>query len=179
MYIIIRRRSDLSKLHHLKDKERILTRFVMNKCGWCHSSQPDWDNMTLRTKDHLDDHDALVEVESRFIDKFREFMARHRKPYPPVRSYPSVYVMNRGMASPHQGRDTESFIQTLQQLQMLRDPKPHVSFMDTTLSPVKHIKLKSPPLKTIRQSRKRSKSSPLSFTIRRHTRTPTFRKTIK
>ena len=168
MYIVIRKPAHLRHMHALKDKERILTRFVMNGCTWCHASQPDWDTMTKRMTPQLDDHDAIVEVERQFVDRFREFMARHRKPYPHIQSYPSVYVMSRGTASPHQGRDTDSFVQVLQQMKMLRDKEPHVQFMEKTPSPIKQIQLKSPLLK---KSRKRT-PTPLSFTVRRNTPRP-------
>lgn len=167
MYIVIRKRSDLRHLNELKDKERILTRFVMKNCTWCHASQPDWDTMTKRMTPQLEEHDALVEVESKFVDKFREYMARHRKPYPHIQSYPSVYIMSRGTASPHVERDTDSFVRLLQQMKMVREQEqeqsPQVKFMEKTLSPVKQIKLKSPLPKL---SRKRT---PLSFTVRRYT----------
>jgi hypothetical protein len=121
--------------------------------------------MTKRMTPQLEEHDALVEVESKFVDKFREYMARHRKPYPHIQSYPSVYIMSRGTASPHVERDTDSFVRLLQQMKMVREQEqaPQVKFMEKTLSPVKQLKLKSPLPKL---SRKRT---PLSFTVRRYT----------
>lgn len=164
MYIVIRRQADLRHLDALKDKECILTRFVMKDCSWCHASQPAWDTMTKRMTPQLEEHDALVEVESQFVDKFREYMARHRKPYPHIQSYPSVYIMSRGTASPHVERDTDSFVRLLQQMKMIREREPEtpqVRFMEKTLSPLKEIQLKSPV--------KKSKRTPLSFTVRRNT----------
>ena len=176
MYIIIRKHSDLNKLHALKDKEKILTRFMMNGCSWCEKSQPEWDDMATSMSPQLDEHDAIAEVESQFVDNFRNFMAKHRKPYPPVRGFPSVYIMSQGVASPHQGRDQESFIQLLKQLDMVRNgPKKikyspnasRVSFMDNTLSPIVKLREKGPLLLTDDKSKSRSRTRTRSRTPHR------------
>jgi len=114
MYIVIRRRSDLGKLKKIKDIDYIVARFMMNGCYWCEKSQPDWNKMTTTMSPQLDNHQAIVEVESRFVDMFRKIMERQRKTFPPVDAYPSVYVMSSGVASPHQGRDYRSLVQLVQ-----------------------------------------------------------------
>jgi hypothetical protein len=154
MYIIIRREVDLDQLDQLKDKQRILTRFVMNGCPWCTKTQPDWDNMTTTMTPQLEKHDAIAEIESQFVDTFRKFMSRHHKKYPEVRAYPSVYLMSRGVASPHQGRDSDSFIKLLEQMKMVRDEPKQItysekysspaSFMERTLTPLQKKTSKSP-----------------------------------
>ena len=164
MYIIIRRESDLGKLDALKNMDQIFARFMMNGCTWCEKTQPDWNRMTTTMSPQLKERDAIVEVESQFVDTFRKIMEKYRKPFPPVRAYPSMYIMSRGVASPHEGRDTNSLVKVLQQMQMVRDGptpmSPKVRFMEKSPSPkqVDTKSRKSPLKKNKRKSKdKRTK----------------------
>jgi len=184
MYIVIRSRADLAdkeKLRALMNSDRMLTRFVMNGCPWCEKTQPEWDKMTREMTPRLGERHAIAEVESDFVDHFRDLMARHHKPLPPVRRFPSVYVMSRGRYSPSPN-DSSSLIRILQQMKMLRDQSPHVSFLEKELMPIKQVVLKPKSVRQRKRSRSRSQTrsqrrsksrskslTPLSFTVRQRT----------
>lgn len=190
MYIVIRSHADLADRENrraLMNSDHMLTRFVMNGCPWCEKTQPEWDKMAREMTPRLGERHAIAEVESDFAEHFRELMAKHHKPLPPVRRFPSVYIMSRGKYTPSPGNDSTSLIRILQQMKMLREQShsPRVSFMEKELTPIKHVILKPTPLRKRRklshtrsrtrsQSRSRTRSqsrTPLSFTIRQ--RTPT------
>jgi len=173
MYLILQREEDLHNLEDkIKDKDRILTRFRMNGCPSCITSQSDWDRMTTRMTPQLGNRHAMIEVESDLVDRFRQIMENNQKRFPPVTRFPSMYIMKRGVATHYPNRDSQSLIQLLHQMKMVQ-PKPFtpkiptVKFMEKTLSPLKKVSLTSK-RRSLSKPTRRTRT-PLSFTVRRRT----------
>lgn len=125
MYVVVKRQSDLGKLPQLSERRNILVRFKMNGCSWCVSSQPDWDSMVKEVKGQLAPQDAIAEVESEFVDHFRDFIQQTRgEPLPPIKGFPSVVMIKSPGMEVHQGRDKDSYIKSLTKVKSIEKSKP-------------------------------------------------------
>lgn len=125
MYVVVKRQSDLGKLPQLSERRNILVRFKMNGCSWCVSSQPDWDSMVKEVKGQLAPQDAIAEVESEFVDHFRDFIQQTRgEPLPPIKGFPSVIMIKSPGMEVHQGRDKDSYIKSLTKVKSIEKSKP-------------------------------------------------------
>ena len=119
MYVVLKQPSDLQQLPQLSEKRNILVRLRMNNCSWCTSSQPDWDRMVQKARPRLAPQDAIAEVESSFVDHFKDFVEQTRgQPLPEFRGYPTVICMTQKNMKIHEGRDTDSYMKLLEQIQM-------------------------------------------------------------
>ena len=117
MYVAVKHPDDL---HHLGDRRNILVRLRMNNCSWCVSSQPDWDTMVKKAKPLLAPQDAIAEVESEFVDEFKDFVEKNRgEPLPPFRGYPTVIIITRRGMNLHEERDTDSYMKLLEKIQSI------------------------------------------------------------
>ncbi len=126
MYVVLKQPSDLQQLPQLSEKRNILVRLRMNNCSWCTSSQPDWDRMVQKARPRLAPQDAIAEVESSFVDHFKDFVEQTRgQPLPEFRGYPTVICMTQKNMKIHEGRDTDSYMKLLEQIQSIpRDNTP-------------------------------------------------------
>jgi hypothetical protein len=120
MYVVVQNRDDLLKLPQLSEKRNILVRFKMNGCSWCVSSQPEWDSMVKDVKGQLSKEDAIAEVESEFVDHFKDFVEKTRgESMPPVQGFPSVMVIRTTGISNHEGRDKDSYVKVLEKIKSI------------------------------------------------------------
>ena len=120
MSLVLQHRDDLLKLPELSEKRNILVRFKMNGCSWCVSSQPEWDSMVKEVKGQLSPQDAIAEVESEFVDHFKEFIEKTRgEPMPPFQGFPSVMVIQSHGITPHEGRDKDSYVKVLEKIKSI------------------------------------------------------------
>lgn len=123
MYVVLKQPSDLQQLPQLSEKRNILVRLRMNNCSWCTSSQPDWDRMVQKARPRLAPQDAIAEVESSFVDHFKDFVEQTRgQPLPEFRGYPTVICMTQKNMKIHEGRDTDSYMKLLEQIQSIPRP---------------------------------------------------------
>jgi len=125
MYVVLRNRDDLKQLPQLGERRNILVRFKMNGCSWCVSSQPDWDSMVREVRGKLSPQDAIAEVESEFVDHFKDFIHQTRgEPLPPIKGFPSVIMIKSPGMEIHQGRDKDSYIKSLEKVKSIqKSPK--------------------------------------------------------
>ena len=120
MYVVLKQPSDLQQLPQLGEKRNILVRLRMNGCSWCTSSQPDWDRMVQKARPRLAPQDAIAEVESSFVDHFKDFVEQTRgQPLPEFRGYPTVICITQKNMKIHDGRDTDSYMKLLEQIQSI------------------------------------------------------------
>jgi len=103
--------NDLHKLDQLRQKQNIIVRFVMNGCGWCEQTQPMWNDAT---RHKLSPNDAFAEVESNFLEQFKQSMSP-RKDFN-VRGFPTIMIIRGKNVYEHQGRDTNSIIKAIKQI---------------------------------------------------------------
>lgn len=135
MYVVLKEPSDLHQLPQLSEKRNILVRLRMNNCSWCASSQPDWDRMVQKAKPRLAPQDAIAEVESSFVDHFKDFVEQTRgQPLPDFKGYPTVICITQRNMKIHEGRDTDSYMKLLEQIQSI--PKSN-SPMQIPMKPMK------------------------------------------
>lgn len=121
MYLVVRNQDDLKKLPELSERRNILVRFKMNGCSWCVSSQPGWDSMVREVRGQLAPQDAIAEVESQFVDKFKDFIQQTRgEPLPPIKGFPSVIMIKSPGMEVHQGRDKDSYIKSLTKVKSIQ-----------------------------------------------------------
>jgi len=67
--------------------------------------------------------DAIAEIESSFVDQFKDFIQETRgEPLPDFRGYPTVMCITRQGMKVHEGRDTDSYMKLLEKIQSI--PKP-------------------------------------------------------
>jgi hypothetical protein len=112
MIVSIRSPEDVHKLKHVANKSNILTRFVMDGCHWCESTQPDWDLMTKRAV--LSPNDAIAEIESSFINQFKHLIEPKRKVKLPISGYPTVILIKKSGVIKHNGeRSVNSYLKLL------------------------------------------------------------------
>jgi hypothetical protein len=120
MSLVLQHQDDLLKLPQLSEKRNILVRFKMNGCSWCVSSQPDWDSMVKEVKGQLAPQDAIAEVESEFVDHFKDFVEKTRgESMPPIQGFPSVMIIHSHGISKHEGRDKDSYLKVLEKLKSI------------------------------------------------------------
>ena len=125
MYVVLRNRDDLKQLPQLGERRNILVRFKMNGCSWCVSSQPDWDSMVKEVKGRLAPEDAIAEVESEFVDHFKDFVEKTRgESMPPIQGFPSVLIIHSHGISKHEGRDKDSYLKVLEKHKSISKPGP-------------------------------------------------------
>jgi hypothetical protein len=115
----IRNEMDLHKLPLLKQKKNIMVRFVMNGCGACKQSQPMWNDATKLVSLKADN--AMAEVESQFVDHFKDSMTG-RQDFD-VQGFPTILIIRGKKVAEHEGRDTNSIITALKQIQKRRQTK--------------------------------------------------------
>ena len=116
MQITIYSENDLGKLQHLENKQNILTRFMMNGCHWCEETQGDWDKAVSQATPTLSPDDAIAEIESSFIQQFKG--AIHNRANFEISGFPSIVMIRKNSAVPHEARDTASILKILK-----KDPK--------------------------------------------------------
>jgi len=131
MIVSVKKPGDVRKLKHVANKRNILVRFVMNGCPWCETTQPDWDRMTKRAV--LTPDDAIAEIESSFIDNFKNLIEPKRKMSLPISGFPTVIMIKANGVIKHQGdRTTSSYLNLLKTIRTRK--------LKTTKR--KHMKLK-------------------------------------
>jgi hypothetical protein len=164
MSIVLQHQDDLLKLPQLSEKRNILVRFKMNGCSWCVSSQPDWDSMVKEVKGQLAPQDAIAEVESEFVDHFKDFVEKTRgESMPPVQGFPSVMIIHSHGISKHEGRDKDSYLKVLEKLKSIPKStrKTKKVYMDPRLKLIQgeHKPIKKRNSRKPRNSRKRRSKS--------------------
>lgn len=102
---------DLDKLRHLKNKKNILARFMMNGCHWCEQTQGDWNNAVSQATPTLSPDDAIAEIESSFVDHFKGAINNRAKFE--INGFPSIIMIRKNSAQPHEARDTASILKIL------------------------------------------------------------------
>ena len=140
MYVVLKEPTDLRQLPQLSEKRNILVRLRMNNCSWCTSSQPDWDRMVQKARPHLAPQDAIAEVESSFVDHFKDFVEQTRgQPLPHFNGYPTVICITQKHMKIHDGRDTDSYMKLLEQIQSIPTTprKPMKPMKPTPMKPMK------------------------------------------
>ena len=100
---------DVAHLRHLQQKKNILVRFMMNGCPGCIYSQNDWDNACKKAT--LSPDDAILELESRFLEDFKHTM-RDRIEIN-VYKFPTILMICGKKANELQNRDTASILKML------------------------------------------------------------------
>jgi hypothetical protein len=98
---------DLPKLHHLKNKKKILVRFIMDGCPHCVNSQTSWDDAEKKAK--MSPDDAIAEIESSFVEDFKKTVGRNLN----VEGYPSILLIHPNGIHIHNARDTSSIIKLI------------------------------------------------------------------
>lgn len=114
--ISIRDVTDLPKLNQLQSKQNIMVRFVMNGCTWCEQSQPMWDDATENAI--LSSNDAVAEIESEFVDHFKQSMSNRKKIN--VDGFPKIIIIRGKNVMEHKGRDTTSIVKAIKQMKRNR-----------------------------------------------------------
>jgi hypothetical protein len=107
---------DLPKLHHLKNKKKILVRFIMDGCPHCIDSQDSWDDAEP-TK--MSPDDAIAEIESSFVEDFKKTIGRNLN----VDGYPSILLIHPNGIHIHNTRDTTSIIKLIKSMKMKKSRK--------------------------------------------------------
>jgi len=162
MYVVLKQPSDLRQLPQLSEKRNILVRLRMDGCSWCTSSQPDWDRMVQKARPRLAPQDAIAEVESSFVDQFKDFVEQTRgQPLPEFRGYPTVICMTQRSMKIHDARDTDSYMKLLEQIQSI--PKPSKSRKSTKVKMVdpriKLVEYEDPDRGATRKRRKKRRNT--------------------
>lgn len=111
--------TDVAHLRHLQKKKNILVRFMMNGCPGCIYSQNDWDNACKKAT--LSPDDAILELESSFIEDFKNAM-RHRIEIN-VYKFPTILLICGKKANELQNRDTASILKLLQSTKKTKKTK--------------------------------------------------------
>jgi hypothetical protein len=101
---------DLPKLQHLKNKKKILVRFIMDGCYHCENSQSNWDDAERKTKMSADD--AIAEIESSFLEDFKKVVGRNLN----VEGYPSILLIHPNGIHIHNTRDTSSIVNLIKSM---------------------------------------------------------------
>ena len=101
---------ELNKLKHLQHKKNLLVRFMMKGCPGCIYSQDDWDNACKRAV--LSPDDAMLELESNFVEHFQEMM-RMRNTNVEIDKFPTILFIRGRRVTELPGRDTDSILNML------------------------------------------------------------------
>ena len=107
---------EVHKLNYLQHKKNILVRFMMNGCPACMQSQSDWDNACNQAK--LSPDDAILELESNFVNHFKERM-QDRNPFD-VYVFPTIMMIRGRTATEFPNRDTASILNLLRSIKKSR-----------------------------------------------------------
>lgn len=84
----------------------------MNGCTWCEQTQPMWDDATEHAI--LSPNDAIAEIESTFVDHFKQSMSNRKKFN--VNGFPTIIVIRGKNVMEHKGRDTASIVKAIKQM---------------------------------------------------------------
>jgi hypothetical protein len=109
--IRVHAKEDLPNLQHLKNKKKILVRFIMDGCPHCVESQDSWDNAES-TK--MSPDDAIAEIESSFLEEFNKTIGRNLN----VDGYPAILLIHPNGIHIHNARDTASIIKLIKNMKM-------------------------------------------------------------
>ena len=133
----------------------LVVRCVMNGCGHCINSQPEWDKMVKEVKPHLSDATAIVEVERQFMDPFRKLI-EDKVDFPVVSGFPTTVIATPQGVRMHEGRDRDSYIKALQQIKAI--PSTPSKTKKTKKTKTRTSKpIQDPRLKLIRGGKRKSK----------------------
>ena len=105
---------EVKHLKHLQNKKNVLVRFMMNGCPGCIYSQGDWDAACERAI--LSPDDAILELESNFIDDFKHTMQSRTSIE--IDKFPTILFIRGRKVTELPKRDTASI------LKMLKTAKP-------------------------------------------------------
>jgi hypothetical protein len=108
---------ELRQLNYLQNKKNILVRFMMNGCPGCIHSQSDWDNACKRAK--LSPDDAILELESNFVDQFKQSM-RARNANIEIYKFPTIMLIRGSRVTELPNRDTASILNMLKSIKTRR-----------------------------------------------------------
>ena len=107
---------DLPNLQHLKNKKKILVRFIMDGCPHCVDSQDNWDNAEPT---QMSSDDAIAEIESSFVEDFKKTIGRNVN----IDGYPSILLIHPNGIHVHTTRDTASIIKLIKGMKMKKSRK--------------------------------------------------------
>ncbi len=108
------------QLNHLQHKKNILVRFMMNGCPGCIYSQSDWDAACKRAV--LSPDDAILELESNFVDQFKSTMRRRNANFE-ITKFPTILLIRGSKVSELQNRDTASILKMLKSVKKTKRMK--------------------------------------------------------
>jgi len=111
---------ELHQLNYLQHKKNILVRFMMNGCPACTHSQSDWDNACKQA--NLSPDDAILELESNFVNQFKEKM-QARNTAIEVYKFPTIMLIRGRTATEFPNRDTASILKLLKSIKKSRRVK--------------------------------------------------------
>ena len=100
---------EVKNLKHLQNKKNVLVRFMMNGCPGCIYSQSDWDDACKRAV--LSPDDAILELESNFIDDFKRTMQSRTSIE--VDKFPTILFIRGRKVIELPKRDTASILKML------------------------------------------------------------------
>jgi len=140
----------------------LMIRCVMNGCGHCMNSQPEWDKMVKEVKPKLADDTAIVEVERQLVDPFRKLI-EDKVDFPEIDGFPTTVISTPQGVHMHEGRDRDSYIKALQLIKAIPSKSSPTRSIPTRSRPSKTKKSKSrtvqdPRLKLIRGGKLRKLS---------------------
>lgn len=118
MYIIVKRPQQLEQVYN---RRNLLIHCVMNNCSHCISSQPEWNSMVQLVKHKLHPQDAIVQVESQFMDSLTKLMRQRGVDFPEVRGYPSTFSVTPDGVQQHEGRARDDYIKVLKQIKAISE----------------------------------------------------------
>lgn len=107
--IRVHTKDDLHKLQHLKNKKKILVRFIMDGCPHCENTQDSWDNAGNHS---MSADDAIAEIESSFLEDFNRTIGRTVN----VEGFPSILLIHPTGIYTHPERDTASIIKLIKSM---------------------------------------------------------------
>lgn len=125
MYFVIRNSDDLKLIPQLMTHHTMFIRCVMNKCTWCHSSQPEWNNTVKKVIPHLQPYTAIAEIEREFLDEFANRLRRRNIDFPAITGFPSTVSITPAGVQTHEGRDRDAYLKVLKQIKAI-SPVPSV-----------------------------------------------------
>ena len=110
---------EVKQLKHLQNKKNILVRFMMNGCPGCIYSQNDWDNACKRAV--LSPDDAIIELESQFIDDFKRTMQSRASVE--IDKFPTILFIRGRKVTELPVRDTSSILKMLKTVKHKRSKR--------------------------------------------------------
>jgi hypothetical protein len=87
----------------------------MNGCPACINSQSEWDRMNTQVQGTLTPEDAIAEIESSFVDNFKQMIEPRRRIQLPIKGFPTVLMIRPHSVAEHNMRDANSYIRLLKQ----------------------------------------------------------------